>query len=259
MWRRRPDLALDYVGAGLDIVEQGSDDIWLVAPLVWHGARARAELVNLGMRPAEETVAARLRRHATELARRADRSVPAIRDVVLGFVQMCAAEDTRSDGHFDPAAWERIAELWERRQQPYPNAYARLRRAEALFALRARSAVGAEELRHAERTARALYAAPFLAEITELAERARVSLAGSAPASAPPPSGAPLSTPRRSAPAAAQEVARRLFISEKTVGVHVNRIYAKIGVHTRVQATSVLRRSRPDPPGSAQREDRRRR
>ncbi len=40
-----------------------------------------------------------------------------------------------------------------------------------------------------------------------------------------------------------RQIAERLFISEKTVGVHVGRIYDKIGVHSRVQASAVFRRS----------------
>jgi DNA-binding NarL/FixJ family response regulator len=42
-----------------------------------------------------------------------------------------------------------------------------------------------------------------------------------------------------------REIAGRLFISEKTVGVHVGRIYHKLGVRGRVQATSLFRRARP--------------
>jgi DNA-binding NarL/FixJ family response regulator len=34
------------------------------------------------------------------------------------------------------------------------------------------------------------------------------------------------------------EIARRLFISPKTVGTHVERIFKKLGVHTRAQAVS---------------------
>ena len=41
-----------------------------------------------------------------------------------------------------------------------------------------------------------------------------------------------------------REIGQRLFISEKTVGIHVGRIFAKLGVHTRVQASAVLTRSR---------------
>ena len=42
-----------------------------------------------------------------------------------------------------------------------------------------------------------------------------------------------------------RQIAGRLFISEKTVGVHVSRIFAKIGVHSRVQASALLHRARP--------------
>ena len=267
MWRGRPDVALDHVVAGLDVVERGSDDVWLVAPLVWHGARARAEHVRLGMRPPAEDVTARVRRHTAELSLRAAGTVPAVRDVVLAFVAMCAAEEARADDRPDPDGWERAVEMWDRSKQPYPTAYAQLRRAEALFALRARSAAGTEALRAAERAARAMGAAPFLAEIAELAERARVDLHDDAvpeaagvvaPADATP--GTPvrdellgtltarelevlleLATGRTN-----REIAKRLFISVKTVGVHVSRIYTKFGVRSRVQATAVLYRARPD-------------
>jgi DNA-binding CsgD family transcriptional regulator/tetratricopeptide (TPR) repeat protein len=263
MWKGRPDRALDHVAAGLDVVEQGSDDVWLVAPLVWHGARARAELTRLGMRRPDDGTDARLRRHADDLARIAAASVPAVRDVVLGFVEMSAAEDERAAGRSDPDAWERVAEIWRERRQPYPSAYAHLRRAEALLSTRANSAVAAESLRRAARMARELGATPFLSEIAELADRARVRL--------PEPETVPVTEPNGPATGPAtgsddelavltarerevltelaagrtnREIAQRLFISEKTVGVHVTRIYAKLDVHSRVQASAVLMRSR---------------
>jgi DNA-binding NarL/FixJ family response regulator len=46
-----------------------------------------------------------------------------------------------------------------------------------------------------------------------------------------------------------REIAARLFISEKTVGVHVGRIYHKLGVRGRVQATSLFRRVGSGPHG----------
>jgi DNA-binding CsgD family transcriptional regulator len=41
-----------------------------------------------------------------------------------------------------------------------------------------------------------------------------------------------------------QEIADLLYISQRTVGVHVSRILHKLQVRTRVQATSVYLRSR---------------
>jgi len=115
------------------------------------------------------------------------------------------------------------------------------------------------ELVQAERTARALDAAPFLAEITDLAKRARIQL------DTPDSDDEHIPSPRAGGESALdaltarelevlvelaagltnRQIASRLFISEKTVGVHVSRIFAKIGVHSRVQASAILHRSRP--------------
>jgi DNA-binding NarL/FixJ family response regulator len=179
---------------------------------------------------------------------------------VLTFVAICAAEDSRVDGGPDPGAWAEVARLWAARHQPYPAAYALLRQAEAAFATRARSAAGAEALRRAARSAAAMGAAPLLAEIRELAEHARVPLHdpasdGGAPAVPAPRSATdPLEalTARElevlevlAGGLTNREIAGKLFISEKTVGVHVGRIYHKLGVRGRVQATSLFRRARP--------------
>lgn len=259
MWRARPDVAVEHISAGLDLVDYGDDDIWLVAPLLWHGVRAWAETTRLGLAPPATEVRRRLRQHLAELARRGADAVPAVRDVVATYSKMCAAEEGRAEGRSDPSAWATVAELWEQRQQPYPEAYARLRLAEALLNRRARSAAAAAELRLAERTARQLGAAPFLAEITDLAGRARIRLGET-----PKPAPVVLARPRTAANGGLEaltarelevlseiasgrtnrEIAGRLFISEKTVGVHVSRIFTKIGVHSRVQASAVLHRSR---------------
>jgi DNA-binding CsgD family transcriptional regulator len=270
----RPDLALEHVSAGLDVVERGSDDLWVVAPLVWHGARARAELASRGMRAADAAVTERLRRHAADLSRRAAAAVPGIREVVRTFVAISAAEDSRVDGPPDPDAWAEVASIWTALKQPYPTAYAWLRQAEAAFAVRTRSAAGAEALRHADEAASAMGAAPLLAEIRELAAHARVSLHDPPDLPDPPaPRDAPVLETAVPAPHHAadpldaltgrelevldelaggltnREIAGRLFISEKTVGVHVGRIYHKLGVRGRVQATSLYRRARPARPG----------
>jgi DNA-binding CsgD family transcriptional regulator/tetratricopeptide (TPR) repeat protein len=264
MWRGRPDLALDHVEAGLDVVEDGSDDVWLVAPLLWHGARARAELTRLGVGRRETGLDARLARHVDALKEQAATSAPAVRDTVVLFARQCEAEQGRAESRSDPRLWAEIAVAWDMRRQPYPAAYAHLRHAEAQFALRSRSAEATDALVSAERIARRLGATPFLAEITELAHRARVRFDTPVPAPRRAPEAVPVPSPAPVDELATltarelevlieladghtnKEVAQRLFISEKTVGAHVGRIYAKLGVRSRVQASSVLFRARPD-------------
>nr|WP_060712324.1 AAA family ATPase [Pseudonocardia sp. HH130629-09] len=51
MWRGNPELAFAHVGKGLDVVESGIDDVFAVAPLLWHGARAHAQAVLAGRPP----------------------------------------------------------------------------------------------------------------------------------------------------------------------------------------------------------------
>ena len=46
LWRRRPEDALRHVEDGLTVAEAGADDIWAIAPLVWHGTWAWADLVT---------------------------------------------------------------------------------------------------------------------------------------------------------------------------------------------------------------------
>jgi DNA-binding NarL/FixJ family response regulator len=277
MFRQQPELARHLVAEGLDEVRQGSDDIWVLAPLVWHGLRAEAELTALVGRAAgpRKDQMARLCAHMQDLQRRAAQAVPAIHDAVTDYLGLCRAEETRAAGSSDPEAWEQCATTWQRRHQPYPAAYARLRQAEALLAQRTRSAQAAEALRSAYATARQLKASPLLAQIRDLATRARISLPDEpAPTASPVPeptsAGAVTLPPARSPHPPAgpppelsgltsrelevlaelaegltnREIAQRLFISEKTVGVHVSHILAKTGVRTRVQASTLLHRAR---------------
>lgn len=269
MWRRRPDLARDLVDQGLQELRGGSDDVWVVAPLVWHGLRAEAESAALVGRvsgsPSPQLQ--RLRAHMQALDRQAARAVPAIREGVTGYLELCEAEETRAAGRSDPDAWEQCARTWQRQHHPYPAAYAQLRLAEALLAHRARSARAAQALLSAFSTARALAARPFLAEVVDLATRARIPLPdGGTPAPRSPsldlpvplPVPPPHPPPELSALTSRElevlaelaegrsnrEIGERLFISEKTVGVHVSHILAKLGLRTRVQASALLHRAR---------------
>lgn len=260
MWRGRPEVGFTHVGTGLDVVESGIDDVFAVAPLLWHGARAHAEAVLLGRAPDAGGVR-RLRRHRRELTERGERSDPALRGVLATYEAMCAAEQSRVTAGADPGTWAEVADRLERLGQPYPTAYARLRSAEAL--LGARRSGGAAELTRAAAGARALRAEPLLAEIGQVARRARIDVPDLPPGNdrpspvlpPSPPEDNPLGTLTErelevlavlAAGATNKEIATRLFIAPKTVGAHLGRIFTKLGVSNRTQAAGVLRRHAPE-------------
>ncbi|HEV7825580.1 MAG TPA: AAA family ATPase [Mycobacteriales bacterium] len=279
-WRAEYGEARRAVRDGLRLAESRSDDVWLLAPLVWHGLRAEAEASASGAGGPDEQAVADLRSVANRIAESATATGGPVRDAVAGYRELCAAELSRIGGTSDAAVWVRAAEVWERRGQPYPAAYARLRQAEALFAERTRNAAAAAALRSAHRTAQQLGARPLTAEVEALAARARLQLIEPGPRQAEPGAGHAEPgaghaepAPGRDAPAAGcradelaaltrrelvvldhvaagrsnREIGRLLFISERTVGVHVSRILAKLGVRSRVQASViVLRRGQPD-------------
>jgi DNA-binding CsgD family transcriptional regulator len=267
MWRGRPAMARDAVRQGLDLAESRSDDVWLQAPLVWHGLRAEAEARSSGADEPDEEAVSRLREVVERIARDSADAAGPVRDAVTGYQELCFAEIGRVEGRSDPTAWARAAEVWKRRHHPYPAAYARLRQAEALFAQRTRNAEAAMALREAYHTARHLGAHPFTAEIQALADRARVLLDGTDAAGADPvPDARPAEVRptehRRQANELAlltkrelqvlarvaagdtnREIADNLYISERTVGVHVSHILDKLQVRSRVQASAVYQRS----------------
>jgi hypothetical protein len=194
LWRRQPQAALQYVEDGLAVAEAGTDDIWSVAPLVWHGTRAWADLVTTDLPSPAQAQMDRLRYHCAELDRHGSNAVPAIRAVVEAFSLMCTAEIARAEQDADPGAWERVVEMWDGHNQPYPAAYARMRHAEALLRRDPRNSVAVDSLRTAARVAERLGAQPLLDDIVDIATRARIPLedAGATDAPSTSPKHAPL-------------------------------------------------------------------
>lgn len=252
MWQGRHDLARQAVQRGL--TESRSDDVGILAALVWHGLRAEAEAHASRAVPVDPTALRRLREVADRVARKSEHAARPVRDVVDGFLALCAAEVSRLDSS-DPELWARSVAQWDRRHHPYPAAYSRLRQAEALLARRKRSATAAKLLRQAYEVAQGLGAVPLTSEIRTLAGRARVSLEDR-PATGGPAAGADgdelaaLTAREREVLAAVaegltnREIGQRLFISERTIGVHVSHIFDKLHVRTRVQASAIFLRNR---------------
>ncbi|MEU5948120.1 AAA family ATPase [Micromonospora sp. NPDC047465] len=253
MWQGRHDLARQAVQRGL--TESRSDDVGILAALVWHGLRAEAEAHASRTIAVDETAVRRLREVADRVARKSEHAARPVRDVVDGFLALCAAEVSRLESS-DPELWARSVAQWDRRLHPYPAAYSRLRQAEALLARRKRSATAGKLLRQAYQAAQGLGAVPLTSEIRTLAGRARVALEDRPVAGEPTagPDGdelAVLTAREREVLAAVaegltnREIGQRLFISERTIGVHVSHIFDKLQVRTRVQASAIFLRNRP--------------
>ena len=157
---------------------------------------------------------------------------------------VCHAERRRLTGEPDAPLWAATAEAWDALSEPYPAAYARWRLAQAALPGGSREE-GIGALRVANETARVLRAAPLGERIAALARAARVDLAP-----------APTRTPQVQAPAGLsarelevlellaegltnRQIAARLYISDRTAGVHVSNILSKLGARNRVMAAGI--------------------
>jgi ATP/maltotriose-dependent transcriptional regulator MalT len=162
------------------------------------------------------------------------------------------AEQTRHQGPSDPAAWAAAATAWQRLGQPYRAAYAGYRQAEALLAATGDRDRAATVLGRAAAITARLGARLLDAEVRALARRARLQLSppAAAPAAGAPTPAAQLGLTRREVEVLAlvatgrsnRQIAQALFISPKTVAVHVSNLLAKLGAAGRVEAAAIAHR-----------------
>lgn len=147
-------------------------------------------------------------------------------------------------GEFDAAA-----EAWRRLGRPYVRAEALLHAAMGAARAGDREGAGAR-LREAHPLATALRAAPLVARIESLARRVGAPLHGRAGSDKRRPgTGSPALTRRElevlrlvAAGRSNRDIAAELFISAKTVSVHVSNILPKLGVSTRAEAAAAAHR-----------------
>jgi DNA-binding CsgD family transcriptional regulator len=139
-------------------------------------------------------------------------------------------------------AWDQAAEAWAGLSEPYPAGQALVHAASAALAGGDRDGA-AERLERAASLAAGLGAGPLREQVTVLARRARIRLAGDdGPAD---PIGSLGLTERETevlrlvaAGRSNREIAGELFISPKTASVHVSNILGKLNVASRGEAAA---------------------
>ncbi|WP_030241361.1 helix-turn-helix transcriptional regulator [Streptomyces sp. NRRL S-350] len=267
LWRDRPENAADVVRRALDRDrDRGEDSAARRAeelPLYALGATAHG---RLGDADAVAALAALARTRAGDAPAR-------------GWLAWIDAEHRTALGEATAEQWAGVAAAFAPAEggcgDHYRRAQALWRRAEVLVRTRTpgadrraghalRAQAGAD-LEQAARIARRLGAAPLLAAVEDLA--GRIGVRPSAPTGAaggPTASGAsdtgaggaggvadgPLTGRERSVLALVaqgltnREVGERLFISEKTVSVHLTRVMAKLGAGSRTEAVDAAHRRR---------------
>ncbi|GAA0913511.1 helix-turn-helix transcriptional regulator [Nonomuraea longicatena] len=144
----------------------------------------------------------------------------------------------------DLAAWDSAVAAWAGLRQPYSEARALSDAARAALAAGERT-VAAERAGRARELAERLGAAPLVAAIDDFARRARLAVADG-PAAQRPVLGLTarelevlqLITAGRSN----REIGAQLYISAKTVSVHVSNILGKLGVSSRGEAAATAHR-----------------
>ena len=237
-----------------DAISSSSDPasdatLWWALVKAVGGEADRAVAARLRRRVAEaEDAVAAGRRFAAIFRTSARRAIDADGGgpAVLAWLRTVDAEESRLIGISDAHAWAAAVAARTAVDQPWELAYARLRHGEAILARGGPIDDAAVALRLAHETATALEAAAMRSAIEALAGRARIPLPGAPDrvAGSPGPAGTTLTAREVTVLALVaaghtnREIGDRLFISEKTVSVHVTHAMEKLGALSRYEAAA---------------------
>ncbi len=254
----RPAPAYEEIERAL-MIAAGTDDHTYQPEMCAVGVRALADEFDTARARGRRIDADKFRRLAAALVEQAEGHV--LRDLdedawrparMLGFLTLCRAEETRLREP-DPDAWQDAAAQWDRAGEPYYVAYCRWREAEATLAGRGGRARATDATRAAWQTAVEIGAPPLQSRVERLAQRARITLSTtSAPTGSPQETVAEdLGLTARETEVLAQlalgrtdrQIADELYISKKTVSVHVSNILRKLDASNRIDAAEIGQRA----------------
>ena len=246
-WAGQPQEAVEQAERALEHLWRTWDDyflggIWLVAlalaALADDAARGRLTGVDVALSVRHgDGLLARARTTAERGRPRGGRLGPE----GVAWLARAVAEHSRLVGDDDPEAWRSATEAFGYGHR-YEEARSRWRWAEALLGAGDRDGAG-HQLRLAAQAAQQMGAGPLHRACLELARRGRLDLPGAGHPSVD------LLTAREAEVLALvaeglsnRQIGERLFISGKTVSVHVSNLLAKLGVAGRTEAVAVAHR-----------------
>ncbi len=245
-WKEAADVADRALASGLDALPSARAGFALASVVAGVelalDARARREPVDIDATAARLT--ARIERARAAFAA-GDAHIPAVAAAHLAHAHAAIT----ALGDADPDAWAAAAARWEQVGDGWWVAVARLGEAGAA-ATTGDLAQAAVALRTAHQLAVAAGAAPLLGRVEALARRTRLSVDTPVPAVLGDAAIDRLGLTPREAEVLAlvatgqtnREIGEALYVSDKTVSVHVSSILRKLGVTTRVEAAAVAQR-----------------
>ncbi len=246
-WEGDPLTAMQLIDEALDVIRKQSSTEWPLAGIrmATLAAGAAADLAAQARHRqdsrAERDAVDKGLRYTEYAENTAEHGIPRTHTLGpegLAWLARARAERSRLLAENDPALWREVVEAFGY-GEIYPQALARWRLADVLATTGDRDGAAAE-IRAALEVADRLCAEPLTEACRGLGSRARLGLRGAA---------APVSgtlTPREAAVlrlvAAGRtnrQIGEELFISEKTVSVHVSRVMAKLDAASRTEAVSI--------------------
>jgi DNA-binding CsgD family transcriptional regulator len=178
-------------------------------------------------------------------------AVPLWDEQVAALAAMYAAEVARGLAASDQSErWIIAADAFATGRLPWEEAYARRRAAEALLVQDGDRVRGADQLRRGLKLADRLGAAPIASDLRALARRARIALAKPTRIDGDKLAAVVQVTPRERdilslvvAGRTYGEIARELFISEKTVSTHISHLLDKTRTANRLELAGFVERT----------------